>query len=179
MKKIWIAVLLAAMVSAFALAGCAGGGGGGSAATTTKDTGVFKVEVAADWTAYDVSDVFAEEENAFDADALQICKSATSETDLFSHPYIDIRHYAPTTYMYTDVKSFYEDVVDVEPIKLGNYEWTGFTGTSSDWTWTILFTNNEGGDNFQVSITPGTTEGLTASLDDPDVQAMIASITMD
>lgn len=77
--------------------------------------------------------------------------------------------------MMTPMKELYEETADLEPITIGNYTWNGFTGESIGTPIAILWTGEEGAGQIQLTIC--LENGDKISLEDADVQAIIASIT--
>ena len=182
MKRLWLVALALAFAAALMLAGCGGGGeqGGnqGESAGTAKDTGVFSMTIHDGWTAYDVKDVFSDG-GIIDPTVLQIGKGTSAEADLLTYPYLQVKYYEPATTMYKDVQGWYDNVAELEPITIGTRTWSGFNGDSAGYRWTILFSGEPGEPQFQVSLTSGIQEGMTASIEDADVLEMIASISAD
>jgi predicted small lipoprotein YifL len=185
MKKVFV-LMLALMICLAFLAGC---GSKEPAATDSQDTnaqaaqteisgdvfdaGEVSALVPAGWKAFAVSNIFSEEENATDPTAMQICKDAKEEWDLFSKPYLQINYYGADTSMEI-YKDWYDDTEDLEPIKLDNYTWNGFTGKSMDYPVAVLWAE-DGDDQFQVTIMLEMDDGKI-SVDDADVKAILASI---
>ena len=178
MKRRILALAMAlAVVCAFGLAGC-GGGGGGDSAGTPFDTGKFTVTVADGWSAYPVVDVFSADK-AKDPDAVRIGLGATSEADVLKVPYMDIHHYGPDSIMWV-TSDFYDDVVDFEPMTIGDRTWKGFTAKSMGYGLTMLYTGEDDGDQFSVTLSQGSGAGNELpDVNDPAVQSMIASTTLD
>lgn len=67
------------------------------------------------------------------------------------------------------------EAVDLEPVTIGDYTWNGFTGKSIGTPIAVLWTGEEGEDQIQLTIC--LKNGDKISLEDADVQAIIASIT--
>ena len=184
LKKI-IALLLAALMCMGLLAACGGnnGNGGsdngsdsGSAVTgETFDAGNVSCIVPDGWKAFPQNDLFSDEEGATDPDVINVCKGASTELDMFSKPYIRINYYAPSTYMTEPSKDFYDDVADLDDMTIGDYTWHGFSCTSIGYKYYMLWTGAEDEAQYQVSVLYEN-GGSTISLDDADVQAIIASI---
>ena len=187
MKKMWL-MLVAALLCAVLLVGCGGSQPEGapapensvseestpSAAGELYDTGSFQVEVAAAWTAFPVSDLFSEEEDAIDPTALSICKDATSDWSTLTNPNLRIDYYGPDTAMMQPDSSWYDDAADLEPIELDNYTWNGFTAVSMDYPMAILWAE-DGDHQFQVSVWLEMDNGAI-TLEDADLLAMLGSI---
>lgn len=175
MKKLLL-LMLVAVLSVAMLTGCSSGG---TASTDpaeitgeTFDAGNVSALVPNGWTAYPVTDLFDEYEGDYDPTAVQIVKGAESEFDVFSKPYIQINYYGEETQMISS-KDFYDDAKDIEPMQIGNYSWNGFTTDNSGYPTAILWT--EGDVLIQLMIILENNDKI--SLDDADVQAIIASIT--
>ncbi len=137
----------------------------------TYDAGNVSVLVPDGWKAFPVTDVFEEYDGEYDPTAVQVCKGGEEEWDIFTKPYMQINYY-PDNSMYVS-SDWYDNVVELEPMQIGGYTWNGFTGTSLDYPMAVLYT--DGDVQIQVSITLENTDGKI-SLDDADVQAIIASI---
>ena len=181
MKKLWIVALALAFASALALAGCGGGGGsdaGSGSGLAQKDTGSFTIGVADGWTAYDVTDPFSDD-GVVDPDQLQIGKGTSSEIDLLSYPYLQVVYYKPGTTVLKDIQGWYENVQEINDLTIGTNIWSGFEGDSYGYHWTVLFTGEQDGPQFQVSLSAGTKADVTATIDDADVREMIASLKVD
>ena len=76
--------------------------------------------------------------------------------------------------MMEPMKELYEDAADLEPVTIGDYTWNGFTGTSLDTPIAVLWTGEQG--SGQILVTLCLENGDKISLEDADVQAIIASI---
>lgn len=137
----------------------------------TYDAGNVSVLVPDGWKAFPVTDAFEEYDGEYDPTAVQVCKGGEEEWDIFTKPYMQINYY-PDNSMYVS-SDWYDNVVELEPMQIGGYTWNGFTGTSLDYPMAVLYT--DGDVQIQVSITLENTDGKI-SLDDADVQAIIASI---
>jgi len=192
MKKVLV-LLLAMMMCVAVFAGCGGGDkapaetAGSPAASDSEanegaadvsgevfDAGNVSVVVPSGWKAFAVADVFAEEDDATDPNAIQIGKGAESEWDLFTKPYIQINYYGPETTMMEPDKEWYDGATDLEPIKAGDYTWKGFSGSSFDMPIVMLWTS-DGDHQFQASMWVEMENGKI-SVEDADVQAILASV---
>ena len=109
-------------------------------------------------------------------DPADITEGAKSEWDLLSTPYVMISYFGPDNPMMEPMKELYEESADIEPVTIGDYTWSGFTGKSIDTPIAILWTGEEGSDQIQVMIC--LENGDKISLEDADVQAIIASINI-
>jgi predicted small lipoprotein YifL len=141
------------------------------------DAGNVNVMVPAGWKAFPVSDIFSEEENATDPDGIQVAKGAESEWDLLSKPYLDIDFYdADTSGLLTPDKEWYDNAADISPLTTGDLTWEGFSAVSFEMPMTIIWTTDSEGNQYQVTIWTEMTDG-NISLDDADVQAILASLS--
>lgn len=186
MKRI-IALLMAALMCAAMLAACSGSGSGSGDTTkaddngsadvkvTTFDAGNVSVDVPEGWKAFAVADIFAEEDDATDPDSVNICKGGETDLDLFSKPYIRVDYYAPETTMMAPSKDFYEDVVDMDDVTIGDKTWHAFSCTSIGYKYIMMWTGEDDGEQFQASLLYESSNG-SFKFDDADVQAILASI---
>ncbi len=176
-KKILVYVLTVSVLAM--LAGC-----GGSVDDQAEvkgevfDAGQISALAPKGWMAFPVPDAFDAHGGENKPDEINICKDAKNQWDMFNNPMITITYFGPDK-SFTSAKSFYEDVEDIAGFTLGNYEWTGFRGTSlGDAPYTILETT-DGEIAIQVAIMEkSNNEKLEIKLDDADVQAIVASITV-
>lgn len=141
---------------------------------TQYDTGAFTVFVPEGWKEFVVYDVFAEEDNTADPNALQIIKDGKNSLDVFSKPYIDIRYYGPDTQGVAPYKELYDEVEDIEPLELDNFTFTGFECVSFDVSMTILWAD-DGINQFQLAIYTDQEDG-DIMITDEDVMMIIESI---
>jgi len=139
------------------------------------DAGEVKALVPKDWKAFPMADVFAEEEGATEPDVIQIGKGAKEELDLYSVPYLYIVYSNPDVTLVAPDSTWYDDPVDLEPMTIGNFTWTAFSCTSFGVPMTILFAEGSNNQQYQVTVYTDQSEGQI-SLEDADVQAIIASI---
>lgn len=182
MKK-FLAILLTLSLCAAVLAGCGGksgdkgtpSGNDGVPAVAGEmyDTGNIQVLVPEGWMAIPQIDVFAEEEDATDPNAISICKDAESDFDLLVKPFVRIDYYGPDTEMMGGLEEWYDDVQELDPIKCGAYTWEGFTTT--DYGLMAILVTEDGAHQYQASVYLETTDG-TISLEDEDVLAILASV---
>ena len=142
---------------------------------TVYDTGAMKLTVAPGWKAFPVADVFAEEADATNPNALSVIKGGKSDADTFTKPYIYITYFDPDTYGVAPDKEFYDDVVDLEPIELENHTYTGFSCTSFGYELSILWLE-EGEHQFQVAVYTNQEDGQI-SLTDEDLLSMLNSLS--
>ena len=178
MKKNIVSIL-AAVLLIVTLAGCSGGSSATDPADIkgeTFDGGNVSALVPDGWMGFHGVDFFDEYEEGYDPNVIQIAKGAKTEWDLFSTPYIMISYFGPDNPMMEPTKEFYEEAADIEPMTIGSYTWNGFTGKSIDTPIAILWTGEEGSDQIQLTIC--LENGDKISLEDADVQAIIASINI-
>ena len=159
------------------LAGCSGGAAPTDPADVkgeTFDGGNVTALVPKGWMGFHGADFFQDYEEGYDPNVIQIAKGAKSEFDLFSKPYIQINYYGAETSMAEPYSGLYEDATELEPVAIGSYTWNGFTATSGGVPMAMLWTE-DGEEQFQLTIwLENGNEKL--SLDDAEVQAIIASI---
>ncbi|MBR4080086.1 MAG: hypothetical protein IKK29_07725 [Christensenellaceae bacterium] len=127
------------------------------------------------WKAFPVADIFAEEDDAVDPNAIQIGKGAESDWDLYSVPYLDIDYYGPSSELWPPTKDWYDDAEDIAPFKAGKYNWEGFSATSFGQPLTIVWAI-DGDDEYQVNIWTGADANNAITVMDADVQAILASL---
>ncbi len=184
MKKTF-ALFLSFTICAAMLAGCGGSGGSdtppaGSGNTEITvpgeaySTGEFQALVPEGWAAFPITDAFSED-NAVDTSCFNIIKGGTSDLDLFSKPYVRLDYYGPDTQMMKPSSEYYENVEDVAPMQLGSHSWSGFIGEDGYGKSAILWV--EEGDIQYQAIIWLEIENEKISLDDKDVQAILASVT--
>lgn len=130
------------------------------------DNGILRVVVPTDWKLFYGID----SECKVDPKKLHIYKNAQRELDIF--------HKAGVTVCLIDTcistKWFYDNVKDIEPMVLGNYQWNGYTCTSLGYPYTMLETT---GDGFAIKVMIlMENNGHTISLDDEDVRMLLESI---
>lgn len=178
MKKNIVSILVAVLLTAI-LAGCSGGSSATDPADIrgeTFDGGNVSALVPDGWMGFHGVDFLDEYEEGYDPNVIQIYKGAKSELDQFSTPYVMISYYGPDNPTFEPSKDFYEEGADLEPVTLGDYTWKGFTAKSLDTPIAILWTGEEGSDQIQVMIC--LENGDKISLEDADVQAILASINV-
>lgn len=141
----------------------------------TYDAGEVSALVPEGWKAFPVTDLFDEYDGDYDPTAIQIAKGAESEWDLFTVPYIQINYYGPDSWGMMMDSSFYDETEDLEPMTLGSYKWTGFNVIDEEYPQTILWAE-DGDIQIQVMMNLGTGKDAI-SVSDPEVQAIVASIT--
>lgn len=138
--------------------------------------GNVSVEVAAGWKAFAVVDVFSED-NANDPNKISVIKGGESDWDSMTKPNMNIVYYPPETTLMTPSGEWYDDAVDLASMEIGGRTWNGFTATSMGMPLAVLWTGESGGDQFQVNVCLEL-GGSSVSVEDADIQAMIASISV-
>lgn len=134
------------------------------------DSGCFRTVVPDGWMAFCGIDSSG---NATPK-KVHIYKGARFQTDIFTHVGITICFFGQKDY-YLSPKFFYDNVVDMEPFVLGAYTWNGYTCTSLDYPYTMLEARQDGC-VLQVMILMKNGDDAL-SLDDADVQAILAGLT--
>lgn len=106
---------------------------------------------------------------------VHIYKGISLQTDIFTHAGITVCFFGKEDY-YLSPKHFYDNIVDIDPFRLGAFTWTGYTCTSLGYPYTMLETKQDGF-IFQVMILMknGAHEIL---LEDTDVRCIIESLTV-
>lgn len=182
MKKILILLLTIAML--FTLVACgekepAKQGDDGEKAPvaeqeagTTYNVGEFSVYIPGGWKEFPMIDPFSEE-GAIDGTSLQIVKGGVTEFDFYSKPYVQLKYYGEDIEMYQD-KSFYDDVVDLDPVVAGEHTWEAFSCSSLGYKMTILWLV-EGVHEYQAVVYTDMEDG-TVSVTDADVLEILASV---
>lgn len=138
------------------------------------DTDNFKVLIPEGWKAFPQHDVFNDDPDAMNPNILQICKGATSDFDLFSKPLITVNYAGKSTTMMAPSKSFYDNVEDMADVTTGDHTWSAYSCESMGQKMYLLF-EDQGVIQFQAAVAYETSGG-SISLDDADVQAILASI---
>lgn len=171
-----IAIILAVMMCAALLAGCGSGNGGSKEVKgETYDAGEMNALVPTGWKAFPVEDVFADEAGKTVPDKLNICKGGKENLDLLDHPYVGIAYFGPDTELMKLSTDYYNNVVELEPLKIGDATWNGFSADNDGTKFTVVWTGEPDGDQFQATIWTDTENG-TISVNDADVQAILASV---
>lgn len=178
MKK--LVVVLMSVLLVFSLAACGDGGNGGNGGAVkgeTVDTTVFSVLVPDGWKSFNTSDIFDEYTDlGYDPNGLNIYKGAESDWDMFTCPGLNISYFGPDTTMLAPDKAWYEGAEDLESFTTGAYTWQGFTYTIGDYGMGVIWTDSP--IQLTVSIVLSSSNG-SISIDDADVQAILASIAVD
>jgi len=134
------------------------------------DSGCFSVIVPEGWKAFCGID----SECRTTQQKVHIFKDAKLETDIFTHVGITVCFFGKEDY-YLSPKFFYDNIVDMEPFKLGTYTWNGYTCTSLDYPYTMLEARVDGC-VFQVMILMRNGE-YEIAFEDDDVQTVLKSLT--
>jgi len=187
MKK-FLAIILAALLCVGLLAGCSNGKANGKGSksgevkeaepaikTETFDAGNVKVEVPEGWKAFLAPAVFNDNPNETDPNIIRVIKGGTSDFDLFSKPYIQINYYGSDIEMMKVDKDFYEQAVELEPIKAGDHVWEGYKAKSLDTDIVMLYCE-EGDNQYSASVFVGDETKGTISVADEDVLLILASV---
>ncbi len=182
MKKLAMVLALGMVLS---LAGCGNKGEysttSGSAAAPVEikgeiyETSMMSVLIPDGWMAFPKSDIFEEyPDEPGNPSGLLIYKGAKEEWDQFTKPGLTINYYTPDTTLVI-LKDYYDDVKDLKDMTIGGRTWQGFTATSLDTPVAVVWTTEP--DQIEVNCWLQTDEG-SISVDDADVQAILASITI-
>jgi len=194
-----LAIGLALLLSISMLAGCSGGGGSGNSAGSngggtqsseksaeTAKTPVVKGET---YSAENISALVPEGWQAFpfysggeeSPNTFSVHKGALNAMDIWYTPGIQIQFFPEGSGFGPGViRDIYQDISDLAPQKLGDYTWEGFTGLSKNIKdeYVVpfaMFWTDVGNDKILATVWLELGE-KTISLDDADVQAILASI---
>jgi len=136
-------------------------------------TGEFQALVPEGWTAFPIADAFSDD-NTVDTSCVNIIKGGESDMDVFYKPYIRLDYYGPDTDMLKPSSEWYENVEDIDTMQLGEYSWSGFTGTDGYGKMAVLWAEKE---DFQYQATICLEiEGKSIGVEDADIQAILASV---
>jgi hypothetical protein len=127
------------------------------------------------WKSYPVWDLWAEEANTVDKDKLKFNKGAVSEDDQHFTPSMEIRYYGLNSTFFRPDKDRFDDPEDLAPMKIGGRTWEGIAGLSWGNRQALIWTE-DGDDEYLIAILLEY-DGKKITLQDADVQAIIASIT--
>ena len=152
-------------------AGTADAAGATNNQAKTHSTGDFSFTVPSGW--LEIPFTLNGEHNPT---AVGVYKGATSEFDMLTKPGIQINFPSVRARISANKNSF-TNVSDLQPLKLDNYTWEGFTGELSGVSYAMLWDEGKTVD-FQVTVC---LEGADTkvSLNDPDVLKIISSIKPD
>jgi len=137
-------------------------------------TGTVQALVPEGWAAFPQKDILSDVPGAIDEDVINICKGGQSEDDLLSKPFVRIDYYGPGEEMSGGLKEWYSQTEDLAPLQCGPYTWEGFTTT--DYGLMAVLCAEDGEHQYQASIYMEV-EGQSISLEDEDVQAILASVS--
>ena len=140
----------------------------------TYNAGNFSALIPEGWMACPVSDMWSDDPNATDPDALQIIKDGTSEFDILTKAYIQFNYYAPDSDLMTPSSEWYDEAQDLEPIVTGNITWNGFSAVSGGNKMITLYTGEAGAVQYQATLWCNGEH--TIDVTDADVQAILASL---
>ncbi|MCL2815732.1 MAG: hypothetical protein FWD23_14135 [Oscillospiraceae bacterium] len=182
MKKILAFILAAVMFAGlFALAACDGekkdsSGGGGDITGETHDTGTFSVLVPKGW---EVSPFYKDGE--VEPNTLAVHKGTAMDYMLLAVPMIQFYFFPEGDRFGSNIdKAMYDSPADIEPVKIGEYTWTGFTymgtksGTAFDVPCVLIWTD-AGAHKIQAAVWLELGE-TKITLEDADVQAILSSL---
>ena len=97
--------------------------------------------------------------------------------DIMNLPFIQVA-YDPAGEIESPDSS-YQNVEEIAPFKLGNYQWSGFTGIKDDCPYTILQTTGDYGSiNFLLKDALNVSDAGKISYQDPVVQAILSSVSI-
>lgn len=105
---------------------------------------------------------------------LHIFKEAETEFDIFSRAGITICFYGKED-IFISIKDVYDNVADIEPIRLGEHLWEGYTCTSLGYPYTMLTSKRDGVIFYAMILTRNGEYEI--SLDDSDVKTILESIS--
>ena len=171
MKKT-LAIILALILCVSMLSGCGGKGNNNVTNTSEKtySTGDFSFLVPAGW--LEIPFTLNGEPNPT---AAGVYKGAKTEFDMLTKPGFQIN--CPSSGARISAsKSWYDNVSDLEPLKLSNYTWEGFTGEMVGTPYAVLWDADKK-DDFQVTVC--LENGSKISLDDADVLSILGSIKLE
>lgn len=127
------------------------------------------------WMAFSKSDFFEEyPDEPGDPSGLMIYKDAKDDWDQFAKPGLTIEYYTPDISLVV-LKDYYNAVKDLEDMTIGGCKWQGFTATSMEKPMAVVWTTEP--NQIMVTCWLQADEG-SISVDDADVQAILASITV-
>lgn len=169
MKKIFVIML--ALTLLFALSAC----GEKEIKGEIYNAGNVSALVPEGWMAFPTTDLFDEYEGEHNPNDFTIAKGAKTAFDLFSKSNLKITFTPSDVTMLPADKDWYDNTADVESFTTGDRTWKGFSGTSLDEKMIVIWTQE--GAQLQVTIWPEL-GGSKLSLDDPEVLAILKSITV-
>lgn len=153
-----------------------------SSASTIEGKEIDAGEVAAlcptGWKSVGVEDLEASDSESIRSDALRFVKDGSSSEDIYNNAYIEITYYKDSSsFKSVDAQEWYENVNELEKKNYGTLTWEGYSAVSMGKSFVYLETQK---DKAYITATLWTQEGneVSASLDDADAQAILASITI-
>lgn len=128
------------------------------------------------WKSYPVADIFSDDDDAVDPDALEFRKGAESEDDKYLTPGLKITYYGEDySLMDIDSENYFGGKFEVwGPVGLGGRTWEGLVGLENDEKFAIV--QAKGGDDKFDAMIQLEDGGQIISLEDDDVLAILASI---
>ena len=115
-----------------------------------------------------------DEEDEFSLTAI---KGGSDLTSLVFNPSLSVM-YVPLGTMVLDARELTDTSEDIAPFSLGGYDWTGYRYTSFGMSGISLTASGDFGTITAVVSPQGMMGGASISLEDPDVQAILAGITV-
>jgi len=173
MKKQKLLALALALLMLCLLTAC--GGGGGEVKGEMVDAGNVKGLLPDGWKFYPALDIWADDPEATDPNALRFYKGAEDEWDVLSCPAVNVDFYSSDITMLTPDPSWYQESEDIEAFELGGKSWEGFSCKSMGTPMIILWSKDADGNQYQVSIVTEMQKG-SIKLEDAEVQAIIQSL---
>jgi len=179
------------LLSISMLAGCGGGGDNGDSAGSDKKDSSKTAETSKGET-YSAENISATVPDGWKAfpfysggeespNTFSVQKGALTALDIWSTPGIQISLFPDGSGFGSNTqKDMYEDVMDLAPLTVGDYTWSGFSGLSKNSAgeyvlpFAILWTD-AGNDKIQATVWLEM-EGNTITLLDWDVQAILGSV---
>jgi len=143
-------------------------------------TGEFQALVPKGWRSFPVTDPF-EEDRPVKSDCFFLNKGGESQWHVFEKPYIRLEHFYPDEQM--DVSEpdpeLWQNVEEYPSMQFGELIWNGYAadnyhGRAHMGRFAVLWTENDG-QKYQALIC-FRSGGHTISLEDADVQAILASV---
>ena len=117
------------------------------------------------------------DEDMKDPDSIYLYKGAEKASDIFTANGITISYQEYGLLgSFDDMKGYYNNVQEKDPLKLSNYEWEYFTGEMLDqYKYAIMMAEADGDAVIQVNVVLKNKDN-TISLEDEDVKAILESI---
>ena len=187
--------LICAMV--IGLCACGGGGnsggnsgGGGGGKTATVDVGEFTVEAPSSWYVVEQTDMFGEKDAEGNypkrTDAIGFIIGGKSELDAFSKPTVYVYYYdniSATEEASTSKSWSFGEVTDMDPVTIDGKECVIFEEKQESilsegeyYVYQYVFCPATDSSCFQITVPVDMTGDGGVTIDDADVQAVIASL---